>query len=251
MKVTRAPICEAVYERMTEIGLDPESEFFEDVLMAVVGFVMDTTKWYTDSSVLAMAVRIRWTKIRAKYPEGEAREHAPFEEEIFIEWKKALLDQIGDVLSLTELLEDLEEVAQEEKEWLESPEEDLCEDGVSVGEGAGTGAESADGPEPAGDAGSTGDRAADRGCAGTETGAVEAECLDYGEEDEETETDRILRALALGSESERRDDVGVPREGSGEALDETGGMERRKACFGSLPPMSKYRSTYRSQVLRR
>lgn len=251
MRVSRVPICEAVYDRMLEIGLDPESEFFGDVLMAVVGLVMDTTKWYSEKTVLSTAVSVRWAKIRAKYPDGEAREHAPFEEEIFMEWKKALSDQIGDGLSLTELLEELEDVAQEEKEWLESPEEDVCEDGISVGEGAGTGAESADGPEPAGNAGSTGDRAADRGRPGTETGAIEEECLDFGEEDEETETDRILRALALGSESECRDEVGVPGEGSGEAPDETGGVEGRKTCFGSLPPMSEHRTTYRAQVLRR
>lgn len=251
MKITRVPICEAVFDRMIELGLDPETDFFEDVLAAVVDYVMQPVRWFGETNTLERAAVIKWHKIEAKNPDGQAREHQPSQEEIFVQWKKALIDQTGDDLSLTALLDELEEVAMLEKDIQELPKEDKNEDGISVGEGAGTGAESADGSEPTGDENGTCNGVADWGRAGTEAGAVEEECLDHGEEDEEAETDRILRALAFGSESECRDEMGISGEGSGEAPDETGCVEGRETCFGSLPPMSEYRtSLYAKGVFR-
>lgn len=239
-------VCEAVYDRMVEIGLDDESEVFEDILNAIVQHVCERRAYgMTEKTPVDFGVSRKWHKIKARYPEGECREPWPNEQEIFMGWKLAVVAQLGDDWKLWELLGELEATARKAKEEWES------EDGISVGEGAGTGAESADGSEPTGDEDGTCNGVADWGRAGTEAGAVEEECLDHGEEDEETETDRILRALAFGPESECRGEMGIPWEGSGEAPDETGCVEGRKTCFGSLPPMSEHRtSLYAKGVFR-
>lgn len=237
---------EAVFNRMEEIGLDPESELFLHIMEAVVAYV-EAGEYYRPDHILAQAARQAHDRIAVKYKKGECREHTPSACELFRDWTLEVRGNTEEDWDLTALLEDLEQVAWLEHDYRKLPKEGINANGVSAGKGAGAGAAAADTAEPVGNADGIGDRDADWGCGGAEAGDAEEECLDYGEEDEETTTDRILRALALGSESELRYDVGVSGEESGEASDETGRVEGRKTRFGSLPPMSEYRTSLYAQ----
>ena len=235
-------VCEAVYDRMVEIGLDDETEAFEEILNAVVEHVCAHRVYGIDDiSPLERGVRRKTHKIRARYPDGECRECFPNAQEVFLAWRMSVTVQIGDDWKLWELLGDLEATARKAKEdWYYA-------DRVSAGEGAGAGAGSTDGEEPLSDPDGIGDGAADRGHSESEAGAAEAELLDPGTEDGEGEADWPTGAVALRFEGECGDDLGLSGKGSGEAPHEAGSLEGRKKSFQGLPPMSEYRTTLYAQ----
>lgn len=238
----RTYVYEKVYDYMVGCGLDDETEVFEEILHSVVGMVCDT-HYGRPETLLEAGTRLRWYKIRARYPDGEAREHCPTQTEVFMGWKMSVKEQTDDFWSLWELLEELMLVAGGAKgEWEGA-------NGVSVGKGAGTAASVVDAAESACDESVSEHGVESGGRSGTEAGAVEEEYLDYGAEDEETTTDRILRAIGFRSESQCRDEVGVSGEEPGEPSDETGRVERRKKSFPGLPPMSEHRTTLYAQGL--
>ena len=233
----RTYVLERVYDYMKKVGLDDEAEVFEEILHCVVGKICDSHVYGLDETLLGRGVALRWWKIRARYPDGECREHAPTTTEIFMSWKMAVEEQVDDIWSLRELLDELLLIAGGAKgEWMDA-------NGVSAGKGAGAAAAAADTAEPLGSAGVSEHGAARGGCAGAEAGAAEAEYMDYGAKDEEAETDRILGALTRRSASERESELGFPGEGSGEAPDEAGRMEGRKTRRDRLPPMSERRTS--------
>ena len=241
----RVYVFERVFDFMRNMGMDEETEFFEEVLHSVVGFVCDHHVYGLDETLLGRGQRLKWTKIKARYPDGQCREHFPTDTEVFMGWKMAMEEQVDEIWKLNEVLQELVLVAGGAKGEWES------ENGVSTGKAAGAGAAAADAAESAGDADVPGDGAAGGRCAESEAGAAEAEYMDYGAEDEEETADWIPGTIADGPAGERGGEMGLSGQGPGEASDKTGRVERRKKSFGSLPPMSKYRtSLYAESVCR-
>jgi hypothetical protein len=233
----RIYVLERVYDYMVNMGFDDETEVFEDILHCVVGFVCDHKVYGMDESLLGRGQSRKWSRIRAKYCSQECPEPYPTETEIFMGWKMAVREQLDHIWTLSEVLENLKLVAGAAKGEWES------ENGVSAGERTGVVAAAADAAEPACDAGLSGDGSAGGGCPGTEAGAAEAEYLDYGAEDAEAAADWISGAADHGLAQECGDEVGIPGPEPGEPSDKTGRVEGRKTSFGSLPPMSEYRTS--------
>lgn len=232
-------VLDRVFDYMVNLGMDEETEVFEDILHCIVERACDRS-WDADSfdkTLLARGCSRKWARIRAKYCSEECPEPYPTETEVFMGWKMALREQVEDFWSLAEILEELTLVAGGAKgEWEDAH-------GVSTGKGAGIAPAIIDAAEPSGDADLPGDGTSGGGCSGTEAGAAEAEYLDYGAEDEEEETDWFPGAPVDGPSEEFGEDVGVPGPEPGEPSDETGRVEGRKKSFGSLPPMSEYRTS--------
>ena len=231
-------VCEEVYDQMIALGMDDESEAFEDILNAVVECVCARPGYGEEGfTPLNYGARWKWHKIRSRYPDGECREHAPSLQEVFMDWKHAVNEQLGGAWALWEVLERLEYAARATKEAV------MDEDGISDGEAVGAGVGAADTAEQTCDEDLSGHRAAGGGCAAADPGSDQEECLDYGTEDEETETNRILRAIGFGSEGQCRGEVGVSGPEPGAASDEAGSLEGRKKSWPGLPPMSEHRTS--------
>lgn len=215
----RMRACEAIFDGLVDAGLDDEAQEFEDILWAAVDCATFEPKdWKKTMEPLEE------TAVRVKKPRMQ----------VFCEWEY-FVRGCG-VESLVEMFENVVELGRK-----------AIEDGISAEERSGRSVDAADGSESACDADVSGDRAAGWGCAAAETGADQAECLDYGDEDEETPTDRLLRAIDFGPGGPRRHELGLPGEEPGEASDPPGRMERREKGFGSLPPMSEYRTSLYAQ----
>lgn len=235
-------VLDRVFDYMVNMGIDDESEVFEDILHCVVEFVCDNTIYGSfDTTILGRGVARKWARIRAKYCSEECPEPHPTQTEVFMTWKMALREQLGDLWSLGEVLEELKLVAGGAKgEWEDAHR-------VSFGKGIGAAASTADAAEQACHAGLSEYGAESGRCAGADPGPVEAECLDNGAEDQEAETDRIPGTLVDGPSEECGKDVGVSGPEPGEPSDETGRVEGRKKSFGSLPPMSEHRTSLYAQ----
>lgn len=211
----RMRACEAIFDGLVDAGLNDEAQEFEDILWAAVDCATFEPKdWKKTMEPLEE------TAVRVKKPRMQ----------VFCEWEY-FVRGCG-VESLVQMFENVVELGRK-----------AIEDGLSAEEGSRRGADAADGSEPACDAHVSGDRAAGWGCAAAETGADQAECLDYGAEDEETPTDRLLRAIDFGPGGPRWHELGLSGEEPGKASDPTGRMERCEKSFGSLPPMSEYRTS--------
>ena len=237
----RMYVLERVYDHMRRMDLDNETDWFEEVLHSVVGHVCDHHVYGLDETVLGRGALHRWQKIKARYPDGQCREHYPTATEIFMSWKMCMEEQADEIWTLYDLVEELLLVAGGAKgEWEYA-------NGISAGKTAGTGSGAADAAESACDADLPGDGAAGGRCAESEAGAAEAEYMDYGAEDEEETADWIPGTIADGSEGECGDEMGLSGQGPGEASDETGSVERRKKSFPGLPPMSEHRTTLYAQ----
>lgn len=207
---------EAIFNAMEARKIDDEDIQFENILRLCTDIAVEGAEWNED--VLEAAARICGVESWA---------------ECFMTWKFFTAEYAEDLAGL--LLD------------LVAEGRNAIENGVSFGEGVGVGSDAADRSEPAGDADVFGDGAAGVGCAESEAGADQAELLDHRAEDEETAADWLAGAAAVGLAQERGQDVGVSGEEPGEASDETGGVEGRKTCFGSLPPMSECRTSLYAQ----
>lgn len=235
-------VLDRVFDYMVNLGMDEETEVFEDILHCIVECACDQS-WDADSfdkTLLARGCSRKWARIRAKYCSEECPEPYPTQTEVFMTWKMALREQL-DLWSLGEVLEELKLVAGGAKgEWEDAHR-------VSFGKGIGAAASAADAAEQACHAGLSEYGAESGRCAGADPGPVEAECLDNGEEDEEEETDWFPGTFIDGPAEEFGEDVGVSGPEPGEPSDQAGRVEGRKKSFGSLPPMSEYRTSLYAQ----
>ena len=219
MKIVRT--MNYVYDALEDAGLNEESIHFEDLLRAIVGAAIQ------EKEILAVALAREETKNGAY---GEARDQT----QIFMDWK-CWAEGCAGVKDFAQLVGDIVKGAKE------------IADGVSAAGTSGPCSGSADGEEPACDPDSPGDGVTDRGRAGTQAGAAEAELLGERAENREVAASWLAGAAAFRFESERGDDLGVSGEGPGEAPHEAGCVEGRKKSWEGLPPMSEYRTSLYAQ----
>lgn len=204
---------EAIFSTMRALGLNDEDKEFEDMLRLCTDIAVEGMDWNEDVMIAAMerAGEENWCLT-------------------FMTWKFWTAE--AEAESLLDLL--LVLVGEGRR---------AIEDGVHSGKTVGAGAGFADATESAGYEDLSGDGAPGGRCAESEAGTTETEFLGNRTEDEETAADWLAGAASVGLAQEYGEKVGVPREGPGEASDEAGRVERRKTCFGSLPPMSEHRTT--------
>lgn len=218
----RMRACEAIFDGLIAAGLNDEVQEFEDILWAAV----DCATWEPKDWKKTMEP-LEETAVRVKKPRMQ----------VFCEWEY-FVRGCG-VESLVQMFENVVELGRK-----------AIEDGISAEKRSGRGIDAADGSESACDADLSGDRAAGWGCAAADTGSDQEERMGYGAEDEETETDRILRAIGFRSDGPRREELGVSREEPGEPSDETGRVEGRKTSSGGLAFAAERCATLRAQGLR-
>lgn len=238
MDMKYAVICEAVYDEMIEAGLDEESEMFSEIFSSVVEAVVEGTTplWRGKAHSHYEEVTDGWERSGFRLKQCD----------VYLKWRMWLDEVTEGELRLCELLDRLMKAGQRAKEgWMKFEHDN----GVFAESGNGAGSDAADPAEPACDAGMSDHGPAGGGCAEPDPGQAQTELLGDGGEDREGEADRTARAVAVGFESECGDEMGISGEEPGEAPDKTGGVEGRKTCFGSLPPISERSSTYRSQGL--
>ena len=233
-----AVVCEAVYDAMMEFGLDEESDIFAEIFSSCV----QSAAW--GGTPLSQGSR------RSHYAEDDGDTYTSgfrmSETDVYMAWRMWLDEVTEGELKLCELLDRLMEAGQRAKDEWEGRER---ESRIHDEQGVGNGADAPDPGEPACDADLSGDRAESGGRVEPDPGQAQAELLGDGGEDWEEEADWDTRALAYRLTGPSKYEVGLSREKSGEAPDETGRVEGRKASFGRLPPPSKYSSTYRAQSL--
>lgn len=218
----RMRACEAIFDGLVDAGLDDESEAFEDILWAAVECVMFEPTSYQKTYEPLAEHALRAKKHRVQ---------------VFCEWEY-FVRGCG-VKSLVELFENVVNLGRK-----------AIADGISAEEGSGRGSDASDGAEPVGNADLSGDGSAGGGCAAAEAGADQEECLDYGDEDEETPTDRLLRAIDFGPGGPRRHELGLPREEPGEPSDTSGRVEGRKASCGGFTFTAERRAALCTQGIR-
>ena len=218
----RMRACEAIFDGLVDAGLNDESQEFEDILWAAVDCATFEPKdWKKTMEPLEE------TAVRVKKPRMQ----------VFCEWEY-FVRGCG-VESLVQMFENVVELGRK-----------AIEDGISAEEGSRRGADAADGAESAGDADLSCDGAAGGRCAAADTGSDQEERMGYGAEDEEAETDRILRAIGFRSDGPRREEVGVSGPEPGKPSDTPSRVEGRKASCGGLAFTTERCAALRTQGLR-
>lgn len=217
----RMRACEAIFDALVDAGLNDESQEFEDLLWAAVDCATFVPKDYKSSldPLAEAATRLRKPQV-----------------EVFTEWLYFVRG-----CGVDNFVEMFQEVVEKGRKAIDN--------GISAESGIGAGVDAADPAESAGDAGNAPYGAESGGCAEPDTRQAPAELLGDGGEDTEAQADRTTGTAAIRSESECGAEVGISGEEPGEASDETGSLEGRETCFGSLPPISERSSTYRTQSL--
>lgn len=218
----RMRACEAIFDGLVDAGLNDEAQEFEDILWAAVDCAtFEPKEWKQTLEPLEE------TALRVKKPRMQ----------VFFEWEY-FVRGCG-VESLVQMFENVVELGRK-----------AIEDGISAEEGSRRGADAADGAEPACDADVSCYRAAGGRCAAAYPGSDQEERVGYGAEDEETETDRILRAIGFRSDGPCREEVGVPREEPREPSDAASCVEGREASSGGLAFTAERCASLRAQGLR-
>lgn len=218
----RMKACEAIFDGLIAAGLNDEAQEFEDILWAAVECATFEPK--------------EWKKTWEPLEESGGRLMKP-RIQVFCEWEYFVRG--AGVESLVQMFENVVELGRK-----------AIESGVSAEEGSGRGSDAADGSEPTGDADMSGDGSAGGGCAAAEAGADQEECMGYGAEDEEAQTDRILRAIDDRSEAARWEEMGISWTVPGEASDPPGRVEGRKKSCGGFTAFAERSAALRSQGIR-
>ena len=218
----RMRACEAIFDGLVEYGLNDEEQVFEDILWAAVDCATFEAKEWKKS-----IEPLEETAVRMKKPRMQ----------VFCEWEYYVRG--CGVESLVQMFEKVVELGRK-----------AIEDGISVEERSRRSADAADGAESAGDADLSGDGASGGRCAAADTGSDQEKRMGYGAEDEETETDRILRAIDFRSDGSCREEVGISGEEPGEPSDPPGRVEGRKAGSGGIAFTAERSTALRAQGLR-
>ena len=218
----RMRACEAIFDGLIAAGLNDEAQEFEDILWAAVDCAtFEPKEWKKNLEPLEE------TALRAKKPRMQ----------VFCEWEY-FVRGCG-VESLVQMFENVVELGRK-----------AIEDGLSVEKRSGRSADAVDGAEPARDADLSGDWSAGGRCAAADTGSDQEERMGHGAEDEETETDRILRAIGFRSDGPRREEMGVSGPEPGKPSDPPSRVEGRKAGSGGLAFTTERCAALRAQGIR-
>ena len=213
---------EAIFDGLLDAGLNDEAQEFEDILWAAAECATFEPK--------------DWKKIVEPLEETAVRTKKP-RMQVFCEWEYYVRG--CGVESLVEMFENVVNLGVK-----------AIEDGISSEERSRRGLDAVDGAESACDADLSCNGAAGGGCAEADTRSDQEECLGYRAEDEETETDRILRAIGFRSDGPRRGEMGIPGPESGEPSDTPSCVEGRKKSSGGLAFTAECSATLRTQGIR-